>query len=121
MNWLLIFIGGGLGSMMRYAIGLIINRLGFGYVFPAGTLIANVIACFIIGVVLSLLTKNILTDQHRLIWATGFCGGLSTFSTFSVETLYLSQNDNLFLAFLNVGLSILLCLLASYIGLKVFI
>jgi fluoride exporter len=119
MNWLLVFIGGGLGSVSRYGIGLIINRLG--YIFPAATLVANVIACFIIGVILSFLTKETLSDQHRLLWATGFCGGLSTFSTFSAETLYLFQNDNTFLAFLNIGLSIFLCFIATYIGLKIFI
>ena len=117
MNWLLVFLGGGFGSITRFGISLIIRQLGWN--FPLATLISNITASFIIGVLTALTMKGILSDDQKMLWATGFCGGFSTFSTFSNETVHLFQNGNMLMAVLNISLSIFLCILATFLGLKV--
>jgi fluoride exporter len=119
MNWLLVFIGGGLGSLVRYAISLIFNKLDSN--FPLATLISNVVACFIIGILVGLTMKGQLPDRQRLLFVTGFCGGFSTFSTFSNETIQLWMNGNTTHALLNILFSLILCILATFVGLKLMI
>jgi fluoride exporter len=118
MNVFLVFLGGGLGSLVRYGISLIVNDLNPK--FPFATLVSNVVACFLIGATTALVTKGNLTDAQRLLLATGFCGGFSTFSTFSNETLQLAQNGQLLTAFGNIILSITLCLAATFLALRIF-
>ena len=118
MNFTLVFLGGGLGSLVRYGIALTIARLEIN--FPLATLISNVTACFLIGILTAATTKGNLSDAHRLLLAMGFCGGFSTFSTFSNETLQLAQNGQLVTAFFNILLSFVLCLGATFVGLRVF-
>jgi fluoride exporter len=119
MNWLLVFIGGGLGSLIRYAMFLIFNKLGNN--FPLATLVSNVIACFIIGILSGLILRGQLPDKHRLLFVTGFCGGFSTFSTFSNETIQLWINGNTTHALLNIIFSLILCILATFIGLRLIV
>jgi fluoride exporter len=118
MNVLLVFLGGGLGSLARYGISLIVNDLNPK--FPFATLVSNVVACFLIGAITASVTKGNLTDAQRLLLATGFCGGFSTFSTFSNETLQLAQNGQLLTAFGNIILSVTLCLAATFLALRIF-
>jgi fluoride exporter len=118
MNFILVFFGGGFGSLVRYGISLTINNLDIK--FPLATLVSNVVACFLIGAISASVTKGNLTDAQRLLLATGFCGGFSTFSTFSNETLQLAQNGQLFTAFGNIILSLVLCLAATFVALRVF-
>lgn len=114
MNFLYVFIGGGLGSICRYAIAIILKKQHLD--FPLATLIANVIACLILGCFIALAAKGNLSNVHKLLFMTGFCGGFSTFSTFSAETFDLFQTGNISYALLNIFLSLAICLFAIFIG-----
>lgn len=116
-NLLLIFLGGGLGSLARYGVGrgLAMHSLNL----PYGTLAANILACVILGFFTGwmALRESELSIHYRALIAVGFCGGFSTFSTFSNETLAMLLNDRWSDALLNIALSVVLCLLASFLGL----
>jgi len=112
-----IFIGGGLGSVSRFLLGRWMSSL-YQVQFPIGTLTVNVIACFVLGLIIGLADyKQILSPDLRIFWAVGFCGGFSTFSTFSMESLNLFQQSQTATMFLYIALSVLLCLMATYFGL----
>jgi len=90
-QFLLIFIGGGLGSVFRFALGKIIPPSKTG--FPWSTLGANLLGCLLIGLLLGWALKNNLLKSDLILFATvGFCGGLTTFSSFGAESLSLLKN-----------------------------
>ncbi|MFM7770078.1 MAG: fluoride efflux transporter FluC, partial [Bacteroidota bacterium] len=91
ISYLLIFVGGGVGSILRHAIGLTFKN--WNSYIPFGTLTSNVIASAIIAI--SLVSSFKFNDNKNtlLFLTTGFCGGLSTFSTFSWETVQLAQQN----------------------------
>jgi len=114
---LLIFVGGGIGSVMRFSLGKWISSF-HSHHFPYGTLFVNVLACFVLGTLVGVADhKQIISPNARLFWTVGFCGGFSTFSTFSSETLTLIQNGFPFSGLVYVLASLLLCLAATYLGL----
>ncbi|HEY5690249.1 MAG TPA: fluoride efflux transporter CrcB [Cyclobacteriaceae bacterium] len=114
---ILVFLGGGLGSMVRFAISKWVGTLHTHY-FPFGTLVANVIACFTLGIILGLAdTRQLLSPSSKIFWTLGFCGGFSTFSTFSGETLALIESGFTLASVLYIGLSFGLCLSATLAGL----
>lgn len=92
-NILLVFIGGGFGSVLRYLIGKWLNNAENG--IPYGTFAANIVGSLLIGLILGLALKNnTLTQNHTLLLATGFCGGFTTFSTFAYENhVFLKSGD----------------------------
>ena len=92
-NLLLVFVGGGFGSMLRYAIGKFLNGSQHG--MPYGTFAANVLGSLLIGVILGLAVKNnSISHGQTLLLATGFCGGFTTFSTFAYENyVFLKAGD----------------------------
>jgi len=92
-NLLLVFVGGGFGSVLRYIIGKYLNSSESG--IPYGTFATNILGSLLIGIILGLALKNnSLTQNHTLLLATGFCGGFTTFSTFAYENhLYLKAGD----------------------------
>jgi fluoride exporter len=110
----LVFLGGGTGSVLRYLTG----RLVIGAAFPVSILLVNGLASFVLGATMGwTLTRATTTDEVRLLIGVGFCGGLSTFSSFSQDTVVLLQAGRVGVALLNIGLNVGLCLLASVGGL----
>jgi fluoride exporter len=113
----LIFVGGGFGSVTRFALGKWVNSL-HQQSFPWGTLAVNTIACLIVGFIIGLADyKQIISPASRIFWTVGFCGGFSTFSTFSAETASLLQNGLPLSAALYIAASLLVCVAATYAGL----
>ena len=113
---LLIFLGGGTGSILRYYLGRFLQHF-FPPGFPGGTLSINMLACFILGFVVGLLEGSFnFSLSVRLLLITGFCGGLSTFSAFSYESLQLVQQGRYLYLALYVALSLLLCFAVTFAG-----
>lgn len=112
-----VFLGGGLGSLVRFGIAEAVSPLKSG--FPAATFLANVISCCILGFLLALVSKSEISPFIKFLFVTGFCGGFSTFSTFTGETFQLFQNGNWTTALIYVFSSFLVCLFSLYLGFKI--
>jgi len=114
MNFIYVFLGGGLGSIMRYGIARVMdhNKLDF----PVATFTANVVSCIILGYLIGLTLKNGISDNQKLLWMTGFCGGFSTFSTFSGEVFKLIEGGQFFIAATYILLSLAVCVVCIWIG-----
>jgi len=113
MTYLVVFLGGGLGSLTRYLLSLVVSRFYHGEL-PVATFASNVLSCLVLILIVGLLGK---TDGNRLVQAgvlVGFCGGFSTFSTFSFETVQLMKNGSHLAAAANVILSVGVCLILIY-------
>jgi CrcB protein len=114
--YIFIALGGATGACLRYFLSQLMLQW-FGKGFPFGTLLVNVVGSFFLGFLYSLLEHGQL---EAALWRTtigiGFLGALTTFSTFSVDTLMLFQQGLWFKAALNVTLNILCCLFAAWLG-----
>ncbi len=112
-NFLLVGLGGALGSMLRYAFYLAITVKQF----PLATFAVNIIGSFIIGTVLALSLKNdLFLNNWKLFLVTGICGGFTTFSAFSLENITLLQNEKYFIALVYIVSSIVLGIAAAWLG-----
>ena len=116
LAFLSVFVGGGLGSASRYLIGLWLWPLQGR--FPWATFAANGLACLLLGLWMGWHQAGILSEQRRLLLATGFCGGFSTFSTFTAESFQLWQNGQQVQAFVYILSSLAVCLVCLFLGLK---
>jgi fluoride exporter len=114
-----VFIGGGLGSITRFLLAKWVNTWHTHH-FPFGTLVVNIVACWVLGLVVGLADhRQVLSPMTRVFWAVGFCGGFSTFSTFSNETLGLLQQGQSMSTLLYIMCSVFFCVLATFGGIFV--
>lgn len=105
---------------MRYLAQLVIYK-SYPSIFPFGTFLVNISGCFLIGVFYALAEKgNIGSSELRLFLMTGICGGYTTFSTFSLDNMILLRSGNFLHFFLNAIGSLVIGLLATYLGVLLF-
>jgi len=115
MIYLLIALGGAAGSLLRYAAGRVVQGMSASG-FPVGTLFVNVSGCFIIGILVRQFMNMQLSPELRALLIVGFCGGFTTFSTFSADTIGLIEGGEYARASGYVVLSVGLCLAATLAG-----
>jgi CrcB protein len=116
MNYLLVFVGGGLGAEARYWLqGLVYRLTGPG--FPYGTFVVNVVGSLVIGVLVPMFEERFAVNPEvRIFLIVGILGGFTTFSSFSYETLALLREGSALTALLNVGATVATCLGATWLG-----
>ena len=112
----MVFIGGGLGSICRYGIARWLQSYEGN--FPLATFLANALSCIVLGALVAYHLKHDMGTSIRLLLLTGFCGGFSTFSTFSYETFSLLQNGDYATALANIFFSLVVCLACVFLGMK---
>lgn len=104
-----VFIGGGSGSVLRYMIGLVQKNI-FPSSLPIGTFLANMLACLVMAGWIRFQPSGFAQEQYKLLMLTGFCGGLSTFSTFSMESISLIRSGQIQWAIANILINLIVCL-----------
>lgn len=116
LNLLAIFLGGGIGAVSRYLISLNLAK-NFEINLPVSTFLVNVIGSFVIGFLYILfIEKADITPAVKLALTVGFCGGLTTFSTFSLELFEMIGNQQISHAFSYIILSVTICVIMTAIG-----
>lgn len=113
---LLVALGGLVGCVARYWLSGALQRLG-GTDFPVGTLGVNLMGSFVLGLLMTLsLERGVIGGDLRLALTTGVCGGFTTMSTFSYETVALANDGQAALALGNIGITVLGCTAAVWLG-----
>ena len=114
-NILLVALGGGVGSVLRYLLS------GINTSFPWGTFIVNILGSLLIGLLVGLVSKGILSPDMKLLLVTGFCCGFTTFSTFANESFGMMKSGDVLLAALYVGASVAIGIFAVWLGMNISI
>lgn len=115
---IMVGIGGGAGSILRYLTTILMTRSGADK-FPIATFTANLLGCFLIGLLLGLFQRHPgISTQVKLFFTTGFCGGYTTFSAFAAENIQLLQSGHSVMAWMYIAASILGGLLAVWLGIS---
>lgn len=115
-NLLWVGIGGALGSISRYLGQRFLSQL-FSQSFPVGTFMVNILGCLLIGILYGLSNKHqYFTPEFRLLMMTGFCGGFTTFSAFTLEGMQLLNQQRFLIFTLYFALSVFIGLIATFIG-----
>jgi CrcB protein len=113
-------LGGFIGASLRYITGLLVTRFTMDAQFPYGTFVVNILGCLLIGFLAGIAdSRALLNDTARAFVFTGMLGAFTTFSTFSYETMGLFQNGQTSPALTNLGLQIVLGLLAVWGGIQI--
>lgn len=112
---LYVFIGGGAGSVLRYLMQMVINR-NIITTFPIGTFVVNIIGCLLIGIFYTLSGRFNFSQDIRLLLTVGLCGGFTTFSTFSTESLNLLKGELYGMFFLYILLSVAIGIIFTFTG-----
>lgn len=108
--------GAALGGLLRYVVSDFVQR-NTKIIFPFGTLSVNIIGSFLLGLIIFILgEREIISAEMRLFLTVGLCGGFTTFSTFSYETLMLFQESEFLYGSLNITLNVILSLTAIYLA-----
>lgn len=117
-EWVCVFVGGGVGSSLRYLVGLVLTRFVHS-AFPIGTLAVNLTGCLLIGMSSALIERLSLSPLLRLLLVVGLCGGFTTFSTFANENLTLLKNHDYLLFGAYTAGSLILGIVAVIVGIKI--
>ncbi|MER5494219.1 fluoride efflux transporter CrcB [Streptomyces sp. NPDC002454] len=115
MNWLLVLVGGAVGAPLRYLTDRAVQRR-HDSVFPWGTFTVNALGCLVLGLLTGAVSAGAASSEVQLLLGTGLCGALTTYSTFSYETLRLAEDGAAFYALANVVGSVLVGLGAVFGG-----
>jgi CrcB protein len=119
LKWVLIAVGGGLGSVLRYAVQGWVQR-GVESVFPWGTMVVNLSACLVIGLLSGFFAgPQLIREEYRIGLLVGVLGGYSTFSTLGMESFNLARDDEFALAAMNFVASCGLGLFAVWAGYRI--
>lgn len=114
---LLVGLGGGIGSIFRYLMSVMTSRY-FAHSFSFATFVVNITGCLLIGLLMGMMGRQSIADtDFKLLLVTGFCGGYTTFSAFSLENIQLIQSGHVSTALWYIGLSVILGVLAVGLGL----
>ncbi|MCA0388717.1 MAG: fluoride efflux transporter CrcB [Bacteroidetes bacterium] len=120
MSFLIVALGSALGGVLRYWLSNVVYNF-LPATFPFGTMLVNFAGSFIIGAtIFGLSDRGLISQDLRLFLTVGFCGGFTTFSTFSLETVNLLRNSEYILAGVNIGLSLIICLAATFLAFVIF-
>ena len=116
-SFLIVAIGGAFGSAFRYMFGTWVQAFSRSLDFPYGTLVVNLLGCFVIGFLAQLAeTRGAFTSESRLFVFVGILGGFTTFSSFGNETLNLARDSQMINALANIGANVILGLFAVWLG-----